>query len=371
MKICFLGDVGSIHFLRWIRFFADIGHDVSVITIYDRKEFDPTDFPSIKFHFIEPLKFAGRRLNRLTAILFFRKVMRVAKEIDPDLFHAHNFTVYGSLVSFLGFKPTIVSAWGSDVLFPDRKSMILEFFLRRVLKKATLFHCDGVKTSIALQKYGCPQEKIKIIYFGTDTRQFDPKLRGDKIRNQIGIKDELIVLNLRGLLYELYGAEILVRAIPYVLKEYPAVKFVFAGEGPLKEKFTEIGKAKGFADNMVFPGFLALSDLASLMASSDIYVSTSLSDAGLAASTAEAMASELPVVVTDDPDNLIWIRENENGFIFPPGDSEKLAEKIIILAKNKSLRENFGRQNRKIIEERNNFDKEMSKMEKVYSDVIA
>ena len=43
---------------------------------------------------------------------------------------------------------------------------------------------------------------------------------------------------------------------------------------------------------------------------SDIYVSTSLSDGGLAASTAEAMACELPVIITNFGVNSKWISEN-------------------------------------------------------------
>ncbi len=98
----------------------------------------------------------------------------------------------------------------------------------------------------------------------------------------------------------------------------------------------------------------------------DVYVSTSLSDAGLAASTAEAMACGLPVVITDFGDNRKWIEDGESGFIVPLKDPKALAEKIIYLLKNKDIRREFGMRNRKIIEEKNNYYREMEKMENSY-----
>ncbi len=102
----------------------------------------------------------------------------------------------------------------------------------------------------------------------------------------------------------------------------------------------------------------------------DVYVSTSLSDAGIDASTAEAMACGLPVVVTDVADNKKWVDNGVNGFVVPVKDPKSLAEKIIYLLQNEDIRKKFGKINRKIIEERNNYYKEMKKMEDIYKELI-
>ena len=102
----------------------------------------------------------------------------------------------------------------------------------------------------------------------------------------------------------------------------------------------------------------------------DVYVSTSLSDAGIAASTAEAMACGLPVIVTDVADNKKWIDNGVNGFVVPVKDPKSLAEKIIYLLQNEDIRKKFGKINRKIIEERNNYYKEMEKMEDIYKELV-
>ena len=46
----------------------------------------------------------------------------------------------------------------------------------------------------------------------------------------------------------------------------------------------------------------------------DIYISTSLSDGGLASSIAEAMSFERLIIISNNSDNKIWIKNNINGF---------------------------------------------------------
>jgi glycosyltransferase involved in cell wall biosynthesis len=98
-------------------------------------------------------------------------------------------------------------------------------------------------------------------------------------------------------------------------------------------------------------------------------VSTSLSDAGIAASTAEAMACGLPVVITDFGDNGRWVKNGEGGFLFRPGDHEALAQAIVWLLTHEGARSAFGRVNRTTIEQHNDYEKEMAKMERLYEEL--
>jgi glycosyltransferase involved in cell wall biosynthesis len=122
----------------------------------------------------------------------------------------------------------------------------------------------------------------------------------------------------------------------------------------------------GISDSVKFVGFIPNEKLPEYLASADVYVSTSLSDAGLAASTAEAMACGLPVIVTDFGDNRRWVKNGVNGFIVPLRDPKTLADKIVYLLKNENIRKEFGIRNRIIIEKKNNYYKEMERMEHIY-----
>jgi glycosyltransferase involved in cell wall biosynthesis len=167
----------------------------------------------------------------------------------------------------------------------------------------------------------------------------------------------------------IYDIETLINSIPIVLKEIPEAKFVIAGGGSQKAKLKEQAKSLGISQSVKFTGRMPNDRLPEYLNSADIYVSTSLSDAGLASSTAEAMACGLAVIITDFGDNKKWVEDGTNGFLIPLSDPQVLASKIIQLIRNKEIRDKFGQINRQIIEERNDYHKEMEKIENIYKEI--
>jgi glycosyltransferase involved in cell wall biosynthesis len=163
--------------------------------------------------------------------------------------------------------------------------------------------------------------------------------------------------------------ETLIRAAPLVLKEMPEVGFLIVGEGEEKDRLTNLAKSLGVLNKIQFVGWVLPEDLPQYFNLADIFVCTSLVETGLASSTAEAMACGLPLILSDSGDNKMIVKDGENGFIFPCKNSKVLAQKIITLLKNENLRKKFYLAHRQWIEENNNYQKEMAKMEKIYQEI--
>ena len=365
MKICFLGDANSSHLNRWAKYFADHSHDVNIVTL---SKVSRLDFDGIKIFSIKSNQ-KIRRHGRLCAALNIYQFKRIINNIQPDLIHAHEFRAYGLLASWLNIHPMVISAWGTDVLIHIKKSKIQKYLVKKAIKNADLLHVDGIKTWKTLEQLGASKDKIVRIYFGIDTNNFNPKKRSNEFRDQLGIGTSPMIISTRQL-YPIYDIETLIRAIPKVLKKVPDAKFVIGSSGPLREKLKDLTKELSVYENTIFTGRISDEEFPYYVASADIYVSTSLSDAGLASSTAEAMACRLPVIVTEDPDNREWIQDGVNGFIIPVKNPDILAERIIKLATNSKLRKEMGKLNCKLITERNDYNKEMNKMEEVYRKLI-
>jgi glycosyltransferase involved in cell wall biosynthesis len=221
----------------------------------------------------------------------------------------------------------------------------------------------------AMIRLGADSLKIKMIYFGVDTQKFSPGEKSELVKKNLEIFDFPTVISLRNL-EQIYDIGTLIKAAPLVIKEIPRARFIIAGEGSEKEKLKNLAKSLKVSENIKFIGWITGEELPQYLRAADVYVSTSLSDAGLSSSTAEAMACGLPVVITDFGDNKEWIKDGESGFLIPLRNPEVLAEKIICLLKNKNLRLNFGEISRKIIEEKNNYFKEMGKIGKFYEEII-
>ncbi len=81
------------------------------------------------------------------------------------------------------------------------------------------------------------------------------------------------------------------------------------------------------------------------------------------------MACGLPVVITRFGDNEKWVTDGEGGFVIPPGEPGILAERLIYLLKNQEVRRRFGQVNRRTIEEKNNYHKEMAQVDRLYQEV--
>ena len=108
-----------------------------------------------------------------------------------------------------------------------------------------------------------------------------------------------------------------------------------------------------------------------ILSRSDIYVSTSLSDAGIAARTAEAMSCELPVVITNTGENENWISDGINGYLVASKNPRALSKKLITAIEDLTARKRVGQEGRKTILEFNDYNSEMSKMKKLYDLVLS
>jgi len=354
MKICFLAEASSIHSRKWVEYFAQKGHKVHWVSLTP-----PTQGN------IEKIKFYRFRGNLLFNAMRIKKLIR---KIAPDILHAHYAGKDGFIGALSGFHPFVLTAWGSDILF-TAKSRIKGAFVKFALNKADLITCDAEHMKKAMKQLGVSAEKIKIIHFGIETEKFSPGVKNERLIKELGLSGYHSVISLRNL-DPVYDLESLIKSIPLILKEIPKTKFVIAGTGPQEKMLKKLAYSLKVLEMTQFVGRIPNDDIPKYLRTADIYVSTSLSDAGIAASTAEAMACGLPVVITGSGENRKWVNDGKNGFVVPLKNPELLAEKIIYLLKDEDRRVKFGEFSREIIKERNDYYREMSRMKKIYEKML-
>lgn len=342
LRIVFLAGANSVHSYKWVKYFADRGHQVSWISFTENTQGQIDGVSFYKIGGVFPFNFL--------------KLRKIVRKVNPDVFHAHYAGVNGFLAALVNFHPFVLTAWGSDVLIAG-KSIVKKFFVKYALGKADLITCDAMHMKTAMVKMGVPENKIKIIYFGVDVEKFSPGQFEQKQGNKI--------ISLRSL-EPVYDIETLIKAVPLVIKEFPSAKFIIAGRGSKEADLKKMAEGLGISRNIDFIGLISQDELPEYLRSSDLYVSTSLSDAGIASSTAEAMACGLPAIITDFGDNKQWVKDGESGFLMPLKDYKFLAGKIVFLLRNPQKRLELGNSARRVIEEKNNYYKEMEKMEKLY-----
>lgn len=263
--------------------------------------------------------------------------------------------------------PLIVTVWGSDVLVDPVRNRLVRWEVSRTLHKADMITCDASHIVPAIQSLSGSKADIRIVNFGIDTRLFAPKSPDNRLKEQLGLVGKRVVISTRSL-RPIYDIATLIRSIPHVLSNVPEAAFVIVGGGPEGDRLRALAASLGVADNVRFVGPVPNSQLPSYLCSSDVYVSTSLSDAGIAASTAEAMSCRLTIVVSDFGDNREWVSDGA-GFLFPCGDHEALADRLVQVLTNPLIKTSAASVNRDIVLERCDRDTEMAKMEQYYREL--
>lgn len=373
MRICFVGNLGTIHTVRWLRYFAEHGVETHVLSVADPAAAPLPDGVVVhEFHAprakIRAVSFALAVLTVLPRVWRARKILN---EIKPDIVHAHYISDYALITAMTGFQPLVVTAWGSDVLIHPKKNRFLKWLVRYVIKRARLITCDAQHMKAALVNLGADAAKVEIIFFGTDTDKFHPRRRDMKVHTELGGDDSAqVVISLRRL-EPIYDIPTLINAVPHVLKDLPRTRFVIVGSGSLLDSLKAQASDLSVIHAINFLGQLKEETLAGVVASSDVYVSTSLSDAGLSASTAEAMSSEVPVIISDVLENGQWVEHGVSGLLFKGGDPESLADCIVTVLKNNDLRRKLGQNGRQVINERNSLAGQMHRMHGLYENLAA
>jgi glycosyltransferase involved in cell wall biosynthesis len=300
----------------------------------------------------------------------FTRIMRYLKKIQPDLVHLHVHHHYSIPITLAGF-PFILTSWGNEVLKLPQTNWILKTLAKYAAKNALKITVDGKCVKKVWIEIGIPEDKVEIIYFGVDTNIFNPNVNGQKIRKQLKLtENDIVVISTRAF-YEdpPYNAQALIKAIPIIQKKHENIKFIIKGSGPLESYLKDLTKKLKVSKQVRFVGLVPHHKIAQYLTAADIYVSTCSLDS-TSVSLLEAMACARPPIVTDIAGNREWIKNRKNGFLFPPNDPKVLAEKIIELAENEHLRKLFGERCLQIIKQKATWKESVTKMEAIYKALL-
>ncbi len=354
MRLCFIADARSIHTQRWSAYFGE-RHEVHLIT------YDPSGraLPGVTEHVV-PSAFRNLWLGYWPRHLRIRKLIR---EIDPDLVHAHFITKYGFHLPPGGKWPTVVSAWGDDVLILPRRSRLIRAFTGRVLARADLIYAvsQDLRNHI-LSDFGIPPEKVVYLPIGIDTFLFSPGGKGE------GRGGPLVLFSNRGF-YPVYDTRTLLSGFALALKEYHGLSLVLKGAGPEREEMQSLGGSLGLGSSVTFRDRSPYSEVPGDLRAADIFISTATSD-GTPVSVLEAMATGLPCIATRVGGVPEWIEDGENGLLVPPRDPPALSRAILALASDPGLRNHLGARARETVRERADWRRLMVRVEDDYKGLV-
>jgi glycosyltransferase involved in cell wall biosynthesis len=256
---------------------------------------------------------------------------RMAGEIRArrlDVIHAHQYTpfFYASLAARLsGARPRVIfTEHGRH--FPDvvsAKRRILNRLLFERLADEVNAVCEFSARSLR-EKDGFARRPVEVIPNGVDLPRYaavDPA----EARARVGLDPARRYIATIARFHSVKDHRTLLRGFADVAAAQADVDLLLVGDGVLRGDLEQLAADLGVRDRVRFMG--VRNDVADILRASDVFALTSVSEAA-SITLLEAMASELPVVVTAVGGNPEIVRDGTDGLLVPRGDAQAVAQAL-------------------------------------------
>ena len=314
--------------------------------------------------------FRWRDVPRLTLDL-----KRIIKEIKPDLIHAGPIQTCAFLAVLSGFHPILTMSWGFDLMQDAERSEWMKWITSYTLKRSTFFTSDAQITRNKAIAYGMNPDRTVVFPWGVDLKHFCPEQLSAGKKTQVvksktqNARRKSFILFCNRSWESRYGVDVLAKAFVKVVNQREDVSLLLLSGGSQANVIRQILMNGGVLDRVQFGGQVSQRDLPRWYHMADLYISPSHVD-GSSVSLMEALACGLPALVSDIPANQEWVREGVNGWLFPDGNADILAEKFLtVVAQGKKLTQ-IGRAARRSAEERADWKKNFAKLLEAYEQTI-
>jgi glycosyltransferase involved in cell wall biosynthesis len=217
----------------------------------------------------------------------------IAKQLDFDLIHAHDWLTYAAGVAAKRAtgKPLVVHMHATEFDRSGENVNQQVYNIERMgMSEADLvISVSNFTRQIVINKYGIDPNKVITVHNAVEA---DEREREEYKRNV----PEKIVTFLGRVTFQ-KGPDYFVQSAIKVLQKDPNVRFVMAGSGDMLNRIIQQVAALGIADKFHFTGFLRGPEVTKMFAMSDVYVMPSVSEP-FGISPLEAMRSNVPVIIS-------------------------------------------------------------------------
>ena len=326
----------AIHVLALKEGLESLGHEVLVVTTTPEdksinEEGNVLHCPSIKLK-----RVYGYGLSMPINV----KQYNFIKKFNPDVIHIHTefgIGLFGILVSKMLKRPvvyTLHTIYDDYVYYVVPKPLvktgqrIFYKYIRLLYKRATVITGPSPKSHEYLIHAGL-NRNVEVIPNPVDVDRFcinnvTPE-EIFEIKKKYDIPEDAFVGCSISRIGKEKSIDVLIDYIAKYSKVNKNFRFLIVGDGPSKPELENQARRLGISDVVIFTGKVPNGDLLPYYATSDVFLTASLSDTN-SISMLEAMAMELPIIQREDPINKGQIVENVNGLIF--NDEKSFIEKM-------------------------------------------
>lgn len=281
---------------------------------------------------LETVVFPCRGKFDIDAISWIRKFIQERK---IEIVHSHGYK--SNILAYLSTIGTECAAVSSchNWIEANRKLKLYGYLDRFFLRFFDRIIAVSSSVEKKLCDSGVAHHKITTIPNGVDIDRFSPAEPDDKLRKDLRIANDDVVVGTVGRLSREKGHVYFLKAAAKVLEKYPHTVFILVGEGPLGQELR-----RDFPSSKIL--FLGPRyDVERFYSLMDLFVLPSLTE-GLPMALLEAMASAKPVIATTVGSVPSALGRETAQAIVPPGDEIALYKAMVYFFENRDIAKKVG-----------------------------
>jgi PEP-CTERM/exosortase A-associated glycosyltransferase len=303
------------------------------------------------WHFYRTAMPAGARLPGLAEAALMKatqqRLLDVARQVKPNILHAHSPVLNAIPALRVGRElgiPVVyeVRAFWEDAAVDHGTTTegSLRYRLTRRLETHALRQaahvftiCEGLRKDIVGR--GIPSSKVTVIPNAVDIDNFEPGGTPDAaLKASLGLEGAT-VLGFIGSFYAYEGLDLLLAALPALLRQRPDARVLLVGGGPQEAALKAQALQLGVQDQVIFTGRVPHADVQRYYDLVDVLTyprhSMRLTELVTPLKPLEAMAQGRLLVASDVGGHKELIRHGHTGMLFKAGSADALAQAVLDL----------------------------------------
>lgn len=227
---------------------------------------------------------------------------------------------------------------------------------------------SGMLRTEVHELYRVPVNKMDVVYNGVDVARFDNRVNSQAIRRRCGVGVDDPTVLFAGRLTSQKGPDLLLDAVPRLRRQHCRARFLFAGDGDMRENLELRARKLGVAPAVRFLGHQTGRDLLGLFKAADMVCVPSRNEPfGIV--ILEAWSARKPVVATRNGGPAEFIRNEDTG-VTVAADHESIGEGVDAVLSNRAYGRRLGRSGRREAESHFTWDVIAGQTEEVYQAVL-
>jgi glycosyltransferase involved in cell wall biosynthesis len=317
-----------------------------------------------------------RAVRPATDYLSYRRLRQAFRRLKPEVVHTHSSKagIVGRAAAWDEKVPAVVHTIHGLPFGPSESALRNRLYVgleRWAAKRchAIVSVCDAMTEQALAAGVGRP-EQFRTVYSGMDVDAFlNPPRPREAVRRELGLGEHDVAFGTVARLFERKGHDDILAAAPAILKVEPRVRFVFIGDGILRDRLIAETERLGLRSAFVFVGLVAPSRIPELLGAMDAVVHPSLRE-GLARVLPQALLVGRPVI-SYDVDGAREVVLPETGILLKPRDVDGLTRAVLRLAADPAGRAAMGLEGRRRFAYQFRHETMTARLRSLYEDVLA